>query len=178
MANLSTIELLPEHIGEEVNRLIREKATIQQIVDRVTQMGETVSKSAVGRHTKKLKDVTDRIRKSREVAHVLVEKFGEEPESKTARLNIELMHSIITDIVMQCSGEGEVVLDAGGAMFLSKALDHLSRARKTDTETIRKAREEAAKSAVKAVSLTARKNGLSPEAVKEISASIMGIVKS
>lgn len=153
MGSTSTVELLPEHIGEEVNRLIRAKATIAQIVDRVAEMGETVSKSAVGRHTKKIKEVTERIRKSREIANVLVEKFGDEPESKTARFNIELMHSVVTDIVMKCSNDNEsdVALDAGGAMFLSKALDHLSRAKKTDAETIRKAREEAAKDAREAI---------------------------
>jgi len=175
VAKPSSIELLPEKILEEVNRLVREKATGEEIVAAVADMGVRVSSSAVGRYKKSLKDVSERLRRSQDISNAVIAKLGKETESKAARMNIELMHAVVTDILLQ-AGDGETItLDAGGAMSLAKALDHLSKAKKTDEETIRKARSEAAKDAVKAATETGKQNGLTAETIDKIKRSILGI---
>ncbi len=177
MSQKSTIELLPKDIFAKVSELYRSGATNQELVDAVEEMGKTVSHSAMGRHTQKINRISDKLNRSKMIASTIVEELGHEPESKMARMNIELLNSAITDIVFSADEKGEINLGAGEAMQLSKALHHLSSARKTDAEVTVKIREEAAKDALKAVDDVAKKKGLSKEAVDEIKEGIMGIVK-
>lgn len=179
MGQKSSIQLLPGDVFEEVNRLYRENATIEQIIDRVAEMGETISRSAMGRYTKNLNRLNERIAAGRDMANAIMEKFGEAPENKQADMNIHLLQAILTEIAIAADnpdGDG-VKLKPLDAMLLAKALDHMAKAKKTDIETTRKIREEAVKDAAKAATTTAKKKGLSKEAVDEINASIMGIVK-
>ncbi len=59
-----------------------------------------VSRAARGRYSKDLAKVSERIRRGREVAEALVRKLGDAPESKITRMNVELVHSVITDLKM------------------------------------------------------------------------------
>lgn len=151
MPQKSTIELLPKDIFDKVSELYRAGATNQELVDAVEEMGKTVSHSAMGRHTQKINKISDKLNRSKMIASTIVEQLGHEPESKIARMNIELLNSAITDIVFSADEKGEITLGAGEAMQLSKALHHLSSARKTDAEVTMKIREEAAKDAKEAI---------------------------
>lgn len=175
MGQKSTVELLPEDILEEVHRLIRDKATIEQIIDAVAEMGKTISRSAMGRYTKNLKEVSERLERSQKISNAMIEKLGSQPESKTARLNNELLHSVVTELVLQADDGEDIRLDPKAAHDLSKALDHLSRAEKTNAETIMKARKEAAKQAVAAATKTGKEKGLTQDTIDSIKASILGI---
>ena len=177
MPQVSSVERLPDKIREEINRLIRKRATIDEIIEHLRSMDVPTSRSAVGRYKKKLKDISDRIRHSREIANALVENFGERPENNQAEFNIELLHGILSSVALAADDGESVTLKPVDAMNLAKAADHLAKARKNDTETLRKNRDDALKDAVKAVTTTAKKRGLSKEAVDEINASIMGIAK-
>ena len=151
MGQKSTVELLPQDILDKVSELFRAGATIEQMVDEVEAMGRTVSRSAMGRHTHKIKKISDKLNRSKLIASTIVEQLGNEPESKTARMNIELMHTAVTDIIFSANSEGEIKLGTDNVQHLAKALDCLSRAKKTDAETIRLARNEAAKDARDAI---------------------------
>lgn len=177
MPRESTIKLLPKDILEEVNRMYRAHATAKQIVARVIEMGGKASESAVSRYKKNLKSVSTRLQRSKDISNAIIDRLGEEPEGKTARMNNRLLHSVVTDLVLQAEDGDTIKLDPGGAHFLAKSLDHLAKAEKNDAETTHKIREQAAKDAVKAVTATGKKKGLSKEAVDEINTSIMGIVK-
>jgi len=118
MTRPSTIDALDTKIQAEIGRLRMQGCTIDEIVAHLGKMhGATVSRSALGRHVKGLERVAEQIRRSREVATALVQQLGDAPESETARLNIEIMHSAILDLKMR-SADGERV-DAGGAAALA-----------------------------------------------------------
>ncbi|HRQ82725.1 MAG TPA: DUF3486 family protein, partial [Azospirillaceae bacterium] len=70
------------------------------------------SKSSLGRYVKGLDAIAEKLQRSRAVAEALVAKLGDEPESRTARLNIELMHGVVMDIVM--AAEDAAAKAAGG----------------------------------------------------------------
>jgi len=137
-------------------------------------LGADVSRSALGRYRQHIAKVSERIRRSREVAEALVRNLGEEPESKTTRLNIELLHGAINDLMMQlpvpgedgqlpAEGEDAEGLNPMGAMLLAKALDHLAKARKSDADLINKLREQMRKEAANVVDAVAQKHGASTE---------------
>lgn len=156
MATRSSIEKLPADLRRMIADLREEGRTIDEIKARLVDLSHPRSRSAVGRYVKKLDKVGLRLRNSRAVADALVKRFGDAPESKTARLNIELMHSILMDLMMKSEeagedGETDISLSARDAMALAKALDHLGKAEKANADVVRAARAEALEKAAKAV---------------------------
>lgn len=61
--------------------------------------------------------IGEKIKRSRTVADALVRHLGNAPESQTARLNIELLHSAILDVFMKAA-EGETIDGRGKAALV------------------------------------------------------------
>ncbi len=189
MSRPSTIDQLPEEIRSEIGRLRMQGVTIDGILAHLRQLhgAPGVSRSALGRHVKGLERIAERMRRSRQVAEAPVAEFGDAPESRTARMNIELMHNAVLDLFMRAA-EGEDVAEGGrealagdpeGVMMLSKALDHLTRASRSNVEFIaaaeKRAAERARKEAASAAEVVARERGISAETLDAIKAGIFGV---
>jgi len=188
MPRKSTVRRLPPEIREQIGALLEQGRTLSEITAHLNQLGAEVSRSALGRYKQRLDKVGEKLRRSREVAEALIAKLGNAPESKALRLNVELLHGVLTDLALNANEESEggeaaegkaVTLDPMGAMLLSKALDHLARASKADAELVGKIREQAEAAARKAAAETAvtaaRKGGLSAESADAIRREILGI---
>lgn len=188
MAGKSKVLRLPPELREQIGALVAQGRTLDEITAHLRTLGADVSRSALGRYKQSLDKVGEKLRRSREVAEALVQKLGSAPESKATRLNVELMHGALLDLLLKVNEEGEggegaegkgVVLEPMGAMLLAKALDHLSRASKADAELVGKIREQAEAEARKAAAETAvaaaRKGGLSAESADAIRREILGI---
>ncbi len=189
MGKPSSIDPLPDEIKSEIGRLRMQGCTIDAILAHLRAMhGVTsISRSAMGRHVKGLERVAEQIRRSREVATALVQQLGDAPESETARLNIEIMHSAILDLKMR-SADGEDV-DADGAaalggnpegiMFLSRAIEALSRAQKNTADFAEKiqiaAEARAKREAALRVDAVAKEKGISADTLAAIKAGIFGV---
>ena len=188
MTRPSSIDALDPKIQAEIGRLRMQGCTIDAIVAHLgTMHGATVSRSAMGRHVRGLERVAEQIRRSREVATALVQQLGDAPESETARLNIEIMHSAILDLKMR-SADGEDV-DKGGAaalagnpegiMLLSKAIDHLAKAQKSNLDFVaqveKRTEDRTKRAAAVAVETITRARGISGETAEAIKAAIFGV---
>ena len=194
MSRPSSIDELPDEIKSEIGRLRIQGATIDRIVEHLrglvgTSAGvEPPSRSAVGRHVKKMAVVGERLRRSRDVAEALAREMDGAPVSKMVQLNIELLHGAVFDLFSQ-SADGIEDVDAGGRaalagnpkgmMELAKALDHLTHASKTDMEFVRQVEErvlaKAKREAAAAVETVAKTEGISAKTVAAIKASIFGV---
>lgn len=174
MPRQSTIRRLPPEIRELIGQLLDQGRTLDEVLAKLHELGQEVSRSALGRYSKSLDQVGETLRRSRAVAEALVSKLGQGPESKITRLNVELMHNVIMDLLIKTAEaqdaepeEGEdhppVALDPMGAMLLGKALDHLARASKADAELIGKIKEQAKREAEAKLEQSVSKAG---EAVK------------
>ncbi len=184
----SSIDRLPEPIRALIGQLRQDGRTIDEILDKLRELDVEVSRSAVGRHVKSLAEIGADMRRSRDIASALVGQFGAEPDDKLARLNMELMHGVIFQIMTAASKPGEdgeeggpVTFSAGDAMFLAKALQSLTSASKTDAEKTIRLREEAEKKAraeaAAAVDRVAKRTeaGLSKDTVNAIKREILGL---
>lgn len=189
MARPSSISRLPPEIRAEIGRLRDAGRTIDEILAHLRAMDVAVSRSALGRHVKGMERLGEQLRRSRAVAEGLVRQLGDAPESRTARLNIELLHTAILDLFMRAGeGEEEGVDEDGraalagnpmGAMMLAKALEHLTKASRHDQEFIEKVEARAAarakREAAAAVDAVAKERGLSAETAAAIKAGIFGV---
>lgn len=150
MPRQSTVRRLDPEIREKIGALLDQGHTLDEIKAALDELGASVSRSALGRYKKRLDKVGEKLRQTREVANALVAKFGSAPESKSLRLNVELVHGLLTELAVNASEEEEgeetkgkgITLSAQDAMWLSKALDHLARASKADADLITKIREQ------------------------------------
>lgn len=183
----SSITRMPQAVRDEIAELRELGFTIDEIIDALKKLhGVTPSRSALGRHIKGLDKIGEKVRRSRAVAEALVRELGDAPESRTARLNIELLHSAILDLFMKAAdgeaidkdGNAALAGDPEGLMFFAKALDHLGRAKKSaieaENEAEKKGIEKGKRLAAKAVEGEAVRQGLSAETIKAIKASIFG----
>lgn len=144
------------------------------------------SKSSLGRHVQGLSAIAEKLQRSRAVAEALVEKLGDAPESRAAALNIELMHTVILDLIMAAEDakgrQGDdgapvpMVLDPEQAMFLGRCLKDLAGARKTDADLTMTLRRELAKEmAAKLDEEAAVNKGLNADTVAALKSRFLGI---
>lgn len=184
----SSVDKLPLEIRDEIGRLRGEGYTIDEILAALRELDVvTISRSTLGRHVKGMEKLGAKLRHSRNIAEALVRQLGDEPASRAAQLNIELLHTTITELFLAQNGEGEIDEDGKaalngspeGIMLLAKAMDHLTKSAKADAEYASKieAKVEARmKREMSAhVNAVVKKQGLSADTAQAL---MQGLIKS
>jgi hypothetical protein len=180
MQRPSKVDRLPPEIREKISDLRERGFTIDEIMAQLTALPiapqDLPSRSGLHRHVQGLDSIAEKLQRSRAVAEALVRRLGDAPENRAARLNIELMHSVVTDVMMaaseaQANGQA-ATFDPEQVMLLAKSLDHLARAAKGDAELTIKLREQVRKELEaemrqKLESASAGKGGFNPEVAEE-----------
>lgn len=172
----SSIDRLPAAIKAEVKRLIGEGATIDDIVTALQSLGKPVSRTAVGRYTKRFREVSARMKEAREIA----EAFGAElkglAEAKTGRLLNDMLHTIVFRVLMAASeAETDNPLNAQEIMMLARSLKETQQAITIDADREIKIRDDEKKQAVERMEKTARAKGLTADTITAIKAAILGV---
>jgi hypothetical protein len=182
VSRASTVDLLPLELRQLIAELRQQHVTIDAIVAKLRELGAEISRSALGRHVKQLEAVGEKIRRSRDVAEALVKKLGDAPESRQARLNIELMHTLVLDLLTGGEDAESVTLDPEQAMMLGRALRDLAMAQKADADLTLKLRQELAQRqnarverAAEDVAKAASEAGLSAERIALLQAKVAGL---
>ena len=175
----SSVDKLDKEVRELIGQLrIDHGWTIDEILAKLKELGQgQVSRSALGRHVKSLEEIGAQLRHSREVASALVQQIGDAPEDRVADLNIELMHTMILRLVTATNDAGDgqpIVLDPEQVMFLSRSLQGLAGARKTNADMVLKLRQEATREAARKAVDAAKTRGLSGDTVEFIRKAVLG----
>jgi len=172
--NKSTITKLDLRIKTEVDRAVREgRASIDDIVALIRDMGGDASRSAVGRYVKNQSEQLKKYREAQEVAKVWVDKLGKEPDGDVGRLIIEMLRVVSFQTLSNMDEAGPEDL-----MFLGNAIKSIAQADKlvVDKEVnIRKLIADQAQAVAADVVKTARKAGVSAETIEIFRSQILGI---
>lgn len=182
----SSIDRLPDEVRDWIGRLRDQGRTLDEIIAKLRELDVAAlpSRSALHRHLQKAEVIAERLRKSRTVADVIVRRLGESEPDKATRLNIELMHQAMFDMLSASGEDGEpVTLDPMQVMLMAKALDHLGKASKDDVartvaiekRAADKARTEALKHAEAVIEKTGATKGLSAEAKEAFKRELFGV---
>jgi hypothetical protein len=190
MTRPSSIDQMPAEIREEIGRLRMRGCTIDAILTTLRAMvPDAPSRSALGRYMLKMDALGEKMRRSRTMAEALASQLGDAPESQAARLNIELLHSTMTELFLNAAEDDQDAMDPSGAgalkgnpeglMMMAKAVQALVSASKNNQEFItlaeKRAAEKAKKDAAAAVSKVIAGRGISDALANEIRASIFGV---
>lgn len=190
MARPSSIDQLEPEIRDEIGRLRGNGHTLDEILAALRELDVThISRSALGRHVQSMEKIGAKLRHSRNIAEALVRQLGGEPASRSAQLNIELLHSAVLDLFLAAQnaeeggpdGRGIAALNGNpeGIMMLAKALDHLTKSAKSDIEN-QKAIEERVEARVRKETEgklrdALKKQGLSKDVASQIRKQVLGL---
>ena len=189
MARPSTIARLPGEIREAIGRLREQGRTLDEILTHLQGMEVTVSRSALGRHVQQMDKVGERLRRSRAISEALVRQLGDAPESQTARLNIEMMHSFLFDFLASAEEGAEEgseaalahVRDPKSVALMAEAVQRLTTASRNNADYVARLEDRAAAKAkagaARAAEAVAREKGLSADTVRAIKASMLGVAE-
>ncbi len=182
MPRASSIAKLPNEIREKIAVLRNQGRTIDEILDHLETIDVDVSRSSLGRYFKKQQKVLESIKRSRLLAEAVAREFGDQEGTKIQRTNIELLHGLVTQLMLGGENDEDVVLDPKNAMFVATALEKLSKASKLSVDEELQIRKEAEREAMKkAASMVdeaakeAKDKGLSPEMVDQLKAKFLGV---
>jgi hypothetical protein len=115
--------------------------------------------------------------------------LGDAPESQTARLNIEMMHSFLFDFLASAEEGAEEgseaalahVRDPKSVALMAEAVQRLTTASRQNVEFVARVEDRAAAKAkagaARAAEAVARAQGLSADTVRAIKASILGVAE-
>jgi len=169
----SSISRMPPELRREIEKLLAEGRTYDEIVGAVRGLGGQVSRSAVGRHAVEWRELTDRLRLAREMSQAIGREL-EEVDGDAGRLVIESLQGLLLQAQLEL---GKEAVDPKTIASMSKAVRDLQAALKTNVETELKVRERAAKDAAKAADLASAELGLSEETATVLRARILGIAR-
>lgn len=148
MGGVSSIVRLPPEIRDLIGDLLRRGRTLDEIKAALEGLDVDVSRSALGRHRKKLNEAVERIRRSKAISEAIVGAMGTEADTQTLRGNVALMSEVVQRIIITASqplegGDGKDGLySPAGVMLTSKALEHLARTMRHDAEFVDKIRAQ------------------------------------
>lgn len=181
----SSIDRLPAEIQELIGGLLSQGRTLDEIVAKLGELDIEISRSALGRHSKDLDKVGERMRRVREISNAFVEKLGAVPEGKQGRLILELMQTVVFDVLLakgETDGDGKTTtVDAQEVFYLARAIKDLTSAEKISADRELKIRASALKEAfddIEGAAKAAEKSGepgLSAERVAQLRRDFLGV---
>ncbi|CUR45535.1 Phage terminase, small subunit [Alloalcanivorax xenomutans] len=164
MGRKSSITELDPEIRAAVDAAIREgRASIDDIVELINEMGGDASRSAVGRYRKNAVDQMRRWQEAREISKVWVGKLEEDPSSDVGRLISEMLKTVAFQTVGNMV-DGDNV-EADQVMLLARALKDIAGADKLSADRELKIRKEERDKAAKVVEEVTQAAGMDTEQV-------------
>lgn len=176
----SSVDKLDPDIKRLISYLRLEHGwSIDQIKQRLDELMQPISRSALARHTKSLEEIGRDLRHTREMAKALAEARGLEDDGQISDLNQELLHNLLFRVIT-AENEGEMVMFAPKEVqALTAAAANIAQARKNDAERRRKDRDEAKAEgkleAAEAALKFGQAAGLSKATVDKIYNAVLGV---
>ena len=163
------VQQLPEFVTSAVNVLLEGGYTYDDIAEVLSNLGHPVSKSSVARYGAHFVAKIERLQQSAGMARAIVES-----SDNTATQLEEAGTRLALDLVLQALAK---IQDLDGEVDVLRLMEALSRLQSAGVQREKWKAELRAKAeaAAKDVERTATKAGLSPEAVEQIRAKILGI---
>ncbi|EKL9959463.1 DUF3486 family protein [Vibrio parahaemolyticus] len=183
----SKIELLPEDIRAQLNVLIRSGDMQQKdIRDAVNQMIEEaglpddakLSRTGFNRYAKRMEDMGQRLRQSREVAEVWITKLGEAPTSDVGKLLQEFVRTMAFETsmrLMEDADEKQEVIPPKALNQLALVVQRIEQAAMTSHKVEKEIRKAFAEEAAEQAEQIVREAGITDETVQSVKNKILGI---
>ena len=176
MARLGFFDKQPA-AAEIVARAREAGATVDEIWESLAEAGFQLARSTVGKRTKTLDELRERVAASRAIAEAITRPLADRGESRALAANAEILHALITQLTAADAGE-DVTLRPNDVAAYARALKDLATASAKDTDLqgrLAQAAEKARDAATNAAEAGMRKAGISAETIARIRQDIYGL---
>ena len=127
MGRSSSITTLPPETRADLDKRLAEgRFTLDSLVDFLADQGHAISRSALGRYSKKFDDVAAKLRESREVASAFAQELGAVPNDEMGQMLVEMVHTLVFKASLGQSDKKDADVKAMDVMLLAKALKDLA----------------------------------------------------
>ncbi len=159
---------LPLHIAEQVDRLLVEGSSFEEIRSFLAEQGQDITKTTIGRYGAEFLECYRRLRVIEEKSRALAS------DTEDGLLLGEAASRLFTQMIIESQLDGKIELET-----LPKLLSDFARLQSSNVQRERLRREFRARveKAAEEVGQKNRKNGLSEEAAEEIRRKILGIAE-
>lgn len=175
----STIDRLDPEIRSLISELRIDKGwTIDEIKERLNEIGASVSRSALGRHVRTIEDVGADMRESQVYAEALAREIGSDANNSVLQLNAQLLATMMFRFATGLREGEPLVLSTKEQKEFSEALRNIALMEKTkldvEDRAEKRGEERERKKNAAAVTKVAREKGLSKETVDAIRFAVLG----
>lgn len=150
MSPRSKVTRLPAPVRAEIDRLIRDGATLDELVGHLKSFGlpsdKVPARSSVHRYRAQFEKVVAHVRDTQAIAGQLLTQFGEDPNGMRGKALLEMLKAIAFQVISARIGEDGEAVPVKPADFaqLAKALRDITLSSKTHEEIDRVIRKELA----------------------------------
>ncbi|MBE8611515.1 small terminase subunit [Morganella morganii] len=133
MGRKSTIHKLPEAVRSHIERRLREnRLTLDELInDLQATFGASESlpaRSTLGRYKKSFDEVVGRMREQQEMARMLVDELGENPDERAGQMLVQSITALTSHAAMLAQDERAPDIDT--VRYLARAAKDILQARK------------------------------------------------
>lgn len=184
MARPSKVDRLPPSIKEAIGTLRASGRTIDEILDHLNSLDlgdDAPKRTGLATYIQRIDEIGEEMRREQAMAEALVAKFGEEPDDKVFRLNVNMMHGMLMkmNLAVRTGDVGD--FSPQDMMFLSSTMKNLVAAAKNDADRIEKIEARAAakakREAADAAGTAMSERGMTRETIDAIKGRILGVKK-
>lgn len=182
MGRKSTVHKLPEEIRSHIERRLREnRLTLDELIDDLRtafpQTSELPARSTLGRYKKSFDEVVGRMREQQEMARMLVDELGENPDERAGQMLVQSITALTSHATMLAQVEQEPDIDT--VRYLARAAKDILQARKISFEERiaieKRARERLLAEQQENLKAVARERGMDKESVDFWKRRVLGV---
>lgn len=166
------VEQLPDEIRRQVDKMLADGHTYEEVVEAVRKAGESIGKSSVGRYYSQYAAAAERIQKAREGMMAVVEAVQDRPDTDLGQAaNAIMMQALLDRVALASSGDiQDMELDKAGRLIATLQRADIAR------ERLKLAYQAKAQKAVAEIESKATEKGIDPETLRFIKEQVYGIV--
>ena len=149
MPRTSKVRRLPPELREQLHAMLDAGHTLEEITAHLKALGADVSRSGLGRYKQQVDKVAARLRESRAMAEVVMERMGATGKSGAAL--IEMLTTLTSDYLLRRMDDPDAEIEVDELRALARTVKERAQAARATQDYDLKLREEARREAEEAM---------------------------
>ncbi len=149
MGRASKVRRLPPELREQLHAMLDQGISLSDITEHLKGLGADVSRSGLGRYKQQVDKVAERMRESRQMAEVLMDRLGADAATgKGGAALVQMLNTLTSDYLLRRvdnMDEGEV--EVGELRSLARTIKEAAQAARATQDYDQKLREDARREA-------------------------------
>jgi hypothetical protein len=121
MGRANKIRRLPAELREQLNRMLDDGYTLDEITSCLKEQGADVSRSGIGRYAHQAEKMAERLRRGKEISAMLVARLGNDvDESRIGRTLVQAVNTLAQEYVLRRIDDPEADMEVDEIFQLAK----------------------------------------------------------